>query len=181
MAEGTTIGYMLQHDLLLEWKTVMENCLLGLKLQKQKTQDNVNFIISLLKEYGLYDFRNKKPSELSGGMKQRCALIRTIALNPDLLLLDESFSALDTQTRMIVSNDISNIIRIKQKTAILVTHDPEEALTLADRVFVLSKRPATITKEIAIHYDIPRTDPVAIRQTPEFQKYRKILWSNLLS
>lgn len=173
------IGYMLQKDLLLEWKTVLENCLLGLKFHKISPKEGRKRILCLLEQYGLYDFQNKKPSELSGGMRQRCALIRTIALDPDLLLLDESFSALDSQTRLFISSDISSIIRKNHKTAILVTHDPDEALCLADRVILLGKRPASIKKEWILSYP-DRSDPIKLKSSKEFQAYHTSLWNALL-
>ena len=138
------IGYMLQRDYLFEWRTVYDNVILGLELNKKKTKENLDYVNTLLREYGLYEFKDKKPSELSGGMKQRAALIRTLALKPQILLLDEPFSALDYQTRLQVSGDIGNIIHKSKITAILVTHDLSEAISLADRVLILSHRPATI-------------------------------------
>lgn len=173
------VGYMLQRDLLMEWKTIRENCELGLKISGTLNDDTRSYVDELLKEYELSAFANKKPSELSGGMRQRAALIRTIATNPDLLLLDESFSALDTQTRLLVSSDICNIIKENHKTAILVTHDPAEAVTLADRVIVLTKRPASIQKIFSIEYNIPRDNPILLRDTKEFQMYHKLLWEQL--
>ncbi|MCM1175240.1 MAG: ABC transporter ATP-binding protein [Blautia sp.] len=176
---ASTIGYMLQHDHLFEWRTIYQNVLLGLELNKNMTKENIDFVVQLLHDYGLYAFKDKKPSELSGGMRQRAALIRTMAIKPDLLLLDEPFSALDFQTRMTVSADICNIIRKTGKTAILITHDLSEAITLADRVIVLSKRPATARYELPIHYDIERTSPLSIRNTDVYQTYFNLLWKEL--
>lgn len=176
---ASTVGYMLQHDHLFEWRTIYQNVLLGLELNKNMTKENIDFVIQLLEDYGLYAFKDKKPSELSGGMRQRAALIRTMAIRPDLLLLDEPFSALDFQTRMTVSADIGNIIRNTGKTAILITHDLSEAITLADRVIVLSKRPATTKFELPIHYDIERTSPLSIRNTDVYQTYFNLLWKEL--
>ncbi len=135
-----TIGYMLQRDHLFEWRTIYQNVILGLELNHTLTQQNREYVLKLLADYGLAAFKDKKPSELSGGMRQRAALIRTMAIHPDLLLLDEPFSALDSQTRLNVSADIAQIIRQTDKTAVLITHDLSEAITLADRVLVLSKR-----------------------------------------
>ncbi|MDE7339255.1 MAG: ABC transporter ATP-binding protein [Lachnospiraceae bacterium] len=176
---ASTVGYMLQHDHLFEWRTIYQNVLLGLELNKNMTKENIDFVVQLLQDYGLYAFKDKKPSELSGGMRQRAALIRTMAIRPDLLLLDEPFSALDFQTRMTVSADIGNIIRNTGKTAILITHDLSEAITLADRVIVLSKRPATTKYELPIHYDIERTSPLSIRNTDVYQTYFNLLWKEL--
>lgn len=176
---ASTVGYMLQRDHLFEWRTIYQNVLLGLELNKNMTKENIDFVVQLLQDYGLYSFKDKKPSELSGGMRQRAALIRTMAIRPDLLLLDEPFSALDFQTRMTVSADIGNIIRNTGKTAILITHDLSEAITLADRVIVLSKRPAATKYELPIHYDIERTSPLSIRNTDVYQTYFNLLWKEL--
>lgn len=173
------IGYMLQRDHLFEWRTIFENATLGLEIQKQLTPKNIARVEQLLKDYDLYKFKDKKPSELSGGMKQRVALIRTLALNPTLLLLDEPFSALDYQTRLTVSADICQIIRKSKKTALLITHDLSEAISLADRVIVLSHRPATIKGELPIHLSIEEDSPLAARNAPEFQYYFNLLWEAL--
>ena len=122
------VGYMLQQDSLFPWKTVLENCYIGLKIQKQDTKENKNKVLKLLKKYGLYEFKDKYPSSLSGGMRQRVALIRTLAINPDILLLDEPFSALDYQTRLAVSDDVWKIIKKEKKTTIMITHDVAEAI-----------------------------------------------------
>lgn len=173
------IGYMLQKDHLFEWRTIYQNVILGLELNHMVTKENTDYVLKLLKDYGLYAFKDSKPSELSGGMRQRAALIRTMAVHPDLLLLDEPFSALDFQTRLAVSADIASIIRKTGKTAILITHDLSEAITLADRVIVLSKRPAYVKCEMPIHYDISREDPLAVRSTKEYQDYFNQLWEVL--
>lgn len=173
------IGYMLQRDHLFEWRTIYRNVILGLELNHTLTQENRDYVLKLLKDYDLYAFKDKKPSELSGGMRQRAALIRTMAIHPDLLLLDEPFSALDSQTRLNVSADIAQIIRQTNKTAILITHDLSEAVTLADRVLVLSKRPACIKCEMPIRFDIDRHNPMAIRNTAEYQLYFNHLWEVL--
>ncbi|MBD5488809.1 MAG: ABC transporter ATP-binding protein [Lachnospiraceae bacterium] len=173
------IGYMLQRDHLFEWRTIYQNVILGLELNHTLTPENCNYVLKLLRDYDLYAFKDKKPSELSGGMRQRAALIRTMAIHPDLLLLDEPFSALDSQTRLNVSADIAQIIRQTNKTAILITHDLSEAVTLADRVLVLSRRPACIKCEMPICFDIDRHDPMAIRNTAEYQLYFNHLWEVL--
>lgn len=176
---STTIGYMLQHDHLFEWRTIYQNVILGLELNKIATKENIDYVLQLLNDYGLYSFKDKKPSELSGGMRQRAALIRTMAIKPDVLLLDEPFSALDFQTRMTVSADIGSIIRNSGKTAILITHDLSEAVTLADRVLVLSGRPSKVKYELPVSYNIERGNAIAIRNTEEYQTYFNILWKEL--
>ena len=138
------IGYMLQHDHLFPWRTILKNTLLGLELQKKKTPENIAYAESLIEKYGLGEFKKAYPRQLSGGMRQRAALIRTLAYRPKILLLDEPFSALDQQTRLRVCDDVHGIIKQEQKTAVLVTHDIYEAISLADRIVVLTARPATI-------------------------------------
>ena len=122
------IGYMLQNDNLLEWRTIYKNILLGLEIQKQLTDENIAYANSLLKTYGLYDFKDSYPSQLSGGMRQRAALIRTLVTKPEVLLLDEAFSALDYQTRLAVTDDVYGIIRKEKKTIVMVTHDIPEGI-----------------------------------------------------
>jgi len=173
------IGYMLQHDYLLEWRSIYENVILGPEIQKTLTAETKEYVEQLLKDYGLYEFKDKKPSELSGGMRQRAALIRTLAINPELLLLDEPFSALDYQTRLAVSDDIYKIIRATKKTAILITHDLSEAISMADRVIVLSKRPARVTAEIPIRLTLTNRSALAARKAPEFSGYFNQLWEEL--
>lgn len=177
--DSVKIGYMLQRDHLFEWRTIYQNVILGLELNHTLNNSNRDYVLKLLADYGLYAFKDKKPSELSGGMRQRAALIRTMAIHPDLLLLDEPFSALDSQTRLDVSADIAQIIRKTGKTAILITHDLPEAITLADRVLVLSKRPACIKCEMPIHFSVGRHDPIAVRNTTEYQLYFNHLWEVL--
>lgn len=180
LREDISIGYMLQHDHLFEWRTIFENVTLGLEIQNNMTKENIHYVESLLKTYGLYAFKDKKPSELSGGMKQRAALIRTMALHPQILLLDEPFSALDYQTRLLVSSDIGRIIKNTHKTAILVTHNLSEAISLADRVIVLSHRPATIKEDMEIHLTLPDDSLLGYRSAPEFQFYFNELWRLLI-
>lgn len=173
------IGYMLQHDHLFEWRTILKNVLLGLEIRKELTKENIEYVEELLHKYGLYEFRHKKPSQLSGGMKQRAALIRTLALNPEILLLDEPFSALDYQTRLSVSGDIGSIIRENKKTAVLVTHNLSEAISLADKILVLSKRPATIKKQVKIALTITDHSPLGYRSAKEFNGYFNEIWEDL--
>lgn len=181
MPEDISIGYMLQHDHLFEWRTIFENVTLGLEIQHKLTKENIEYVESLLESYGLIDFKDKRPSELSGGMKQRAALIRTMALHPGILLLDEPFSALDYQTRLMVSSDIGRLIRSTGKTAILVTHNLSEAISLADRVIVLSHRPATLKEDMEIHLTIPDDSLLGYRSAPEFQYYFNELWGLLIN
>ena len=173
------IGYMLQHDHLFDWRTIYKNVCLGLEIKNIMTEKNLDYVLSLLEKYGLYDFKDKKPSQLSGGMRQRAALIRTLALNPELLLLDEPFSALDYQTRLQVSNDIGNIIRENKKTAILVTHNLSEAISLADKIIVLTQRPASIKRIANISLTITDNSSLGYRSAPEFNKYFNEIWEDL--
>lgn len=174
------IGYMFQRDHLLEWRTIMDNITIALEIQKNLTDEAKEKIESLLKAYDLWDFRNRYPRELSGGMRQRVALIRTLSINPDILLLDEPFSALDYQTRILVSDDITKIIKRERKTTILVTHDISEAISMGDKVAVLSKRPAKIksTYDIKLTLNEEKT-PLSARKAPEFKDYFDLLWKDL--
>lgn len=176
---SSRIGYMLQHDHLLEWRTIHQNVCLGLEINHCRTPENLQYIDDLLKEYDLDLFREKYPSELSGGMKQRAALIRTMALKPDLLLLDEPFSALDYQTRLQVSGDICEKIRQAKKTAILITHDLSEAISLADRILVLTRRPAALLDDIPVALTLSAPGALAARQAPEYGTYFDRLWKEL--
>lgn len=173
------IGYMLQKDHLFEWRTIYKNVILGLEIQSRMTEKNLEHVEQLLRDYGLDQFRNARPSELSGGMRQRAALIRTLALNPDLLLLDEPFSALDYQTRLQVCDDVYRIIRNEKKTIILVTHDLSEAISMADRVLILSRRPATVQKIVSIHFVDSGLLPMERRQASEFKQYFNEIWKEL--
>lgn len=173
------IGYMLQRDHLFEWRTIYKNVILGLELKQRLTPKHLDYVNCLLHDYGLYPFRNHHPSQLSGGMKQRAALIRTLATGPELLLLDEPFSALDYQTRMTVSMDICNLIRKEGKTVILITHDLPEAISLCDRIIVLTGRPATVLESIPIRLTRSDSSFLASRNAPEFQAYFSHLWEVL--
>lgn len=176
---ATNIGYMLQHDHLFEWRTIYHNILLGLEIQHTLTAAAKTHARELLKTYGLEKFADSRPSELSGGMRQRAALIRTLILEPDLLLLDEPFSALDYQTRLNVSDDIGKIIRKEKKTALLVTHDISEAISMADRVIVLTKSPASIRCEIPIEFNMENRTPISSRSAPGFKNYFNRIWKEL--
>ena len=176
---ATNIGYMLQKDELLEWRTVYHNVLLGLEIQHSMTARAKEKARELLDIYGLDQFANSRPSELSGGMRQRAALVRTLVMEPDLLLLDEPFSALDYQTRLTVGDDIGQIIRKEKKSAILVTHDLAEAISLANRVIVLTARPATILQTVPITFQEPDLTPLKRRNAPEFKSYFNLIWKEL--
>lgn len=173
------IGYMFQKDNLLSWRNVYQNITIGLEIQRKMNLENKTYIDSLLKKYELDEFKHFYPKQLSGGMKQRVAIIRTLALNPDILLLDEPFSALDYQTKLTVQEDIYKIIKNEKKTTILVTHDITEAISMSDVVIVLSTRPAHIKDIIEIDFsDIERT-PLASRNHPHFQAYFNKIWREI--
>ena len=173
-----TIGYMLQTDSLFFWRTILDNCLIGLEVTNKLTEENKNYVLQLLKTYGLYEFKDKYPSSLSGGMRQRVALIRTLAIKPDILLLDEPMSALDYQSRLAISNDIYNIIKKEGKTAIMVTHDIAEAVSMSDRVIVLTKRPAVVKNIYKIELSNKSTT-MNNRRCKEFNKYYDMIWRDL--
>lgn len=174
------IGYMFQRDHLLEWRNIIDNITIGLEIQKKINTESMLKIDSLLKKYDLWDFRHHYPHQLSGGMRQRVALIRTLATNPDVLLLDEPFSSLDYQTRLQVSDDVYRIIRQEHKEAILVTHDISEAISMVDKAVILSKRPAKVKSihNILLTVEGEKT-PITARKAPEFKDYFNILWKEL--
>ena len=173
------IGYMPQQDQLFEWRNIYGNVTLGLEIQKKLTEENQAYARKLMKEYGLWEFRHARPSQLSGGMRQRAALIRTLVLRPSLLLLDEPFSALDYQTRLEVSDDIFRIIKEQEKTALLVTHDISEAIAMGEQVIVLSSRPAGIKNVFDIHLSVDKRTPFSSRTAPEFSAYFHQIWKEL--
>ncbi|MDQ2086105.1 ABC transporter ATP-binding protein [Herbivorax sp. ANBcel31] len=173
------VGYMLQKDHLFEWRNIVKNVLLGLEIRKNISQENKKYVLNLLDTYGLGEFKDKYPSQLSGGMRQRAALIRTLASKPEILLLDEAFSALDYQTRLSVADDIFKIIKKENKTAILVTHDIAESISLSDRVMVLSKRPGTVKSIHDIVLSTKEKSPLASRDAPEFKDYFNRIWKEL--
>ena len=178
LKNNATIGYMLQDDSLFSWRTILENCLIGLEVTGKLNEDSKNYVLELLKTYGLYEFKDKYPSSLSGGMRQGVALIRTLAIKPDILLLDEPMSALDYQSRLAISDDIYRIIKNEGKTAIMVTHDIAEAISMSDKIVVLTKRPA----EVKNIYDIKLTNkstPINNRKCKEFSKYYDTIWRDL--
>ena len=176
--ENPIIGYMLQEDALLPYLNILDNATLGLSLKKIKTKENIEYTKRLLETYGLKDFIYKYPKELSGGMKQRVALIRTLAIKPDILLLDEPFSALDYQSRLSVSEDVYNIIKKEKKTVIMITHDIAEAISLSDKIIVLSKRPSIVKKIYDIKMENKST-PINNLTCKEFSDYYDKIWRDL--
>lgn len=174
-----TIGYMLQKDELLPWRSIIDNVTLGLEIHHTLDARTRAEASELLDKYGLSSFQESKPGELSGGMRQRAALIRTLMLHPSVLLLDEPFSALDYQTRLSVSDDIGQIIKKERKTAVLVTHDLSEAISLADRIVVLTKRPARVQRIMEIHLTKDKNVPLSSRNAKEFPSYFNELWKEL--
>ena len=173
-----SIAYMLQGDSLLPFLTILDNALLGLKVTKKLTEESKNYVINLLKTYGLEDFMNKYPNSLSGGMKQRVALIRTLSLSPDILLLDEATSALDYQSSLIICDDIYKILKKEKKTLIMVTHDISQAISMSDRIIVLSKRPSIVKNIYEIKLNNKST-PINNRKDKEFSKYYEMIWRDL--
>ena len=172
------IGYMLQNDTLFPWLNILDNCLLGLRVNNNVNDENIEMVINLLNVYGLGDFIYKYPNNLSGGMRQRAALIRTLAINPDILLLDEPFSALDYQTRLAVSDDVWKIIKKEKKTTIMITHDVAEAISMADRVIVLTDRPASVKCEYVIEMENKST-PMNNRNNIRFKDYYDKIWKDI--
>ena len=174
---GCSFGYMLQRDELFPWRTIEKNIFLPLEIKRANTAQNRAHAIALAEKYGLKQFLKSYPASLSGGMRQRAALIRTLAVNPDVLLLDEPFSALDYQTRLSVCDDVYKIIRNEKKTALLITHDISEAISVADRIFVLSKRPASVVAQHTLYFS--ETEPLKRRENKEFSHWFEVLWKEL--
>lgn len=173
------LGYMLQKDSLLEWRTIYDNVIFGLEIGHKKTKENEEYVVELLKKYELYEFKDKYPNQLSGGMRQRAALIRTLAIKPNILLLDEAFSALDYQTRIMVTNDIFHILKNENITAVIVTHDIAEAISMSDRIIVLTGRPATVKAIHEIDFEMEGRTPINCRESPKFSKYFDTIWKEL--
>jgi len=169
---------MLQTDCLFPWLTILDNALLGLKINKKITKENISYVKKLLITYGLGNFLNSYPNNLSGGMRQRVALIRTLAIKPDILLLDEPFSALDYQTRVTVSDDVYKIIKETGITTIMVTHDIGESVALSDRVVILSNRPSTVKKIYEIKLS-NKSSPIKNRTCKEFGYYYDMIWKEI--
>ncbi len=173
------IGYMLQKDNLLEWRTIRQNVLFGPELRKNITQETLAHVDRLLKTYGLYEFKDKYPSQISGGMRQRASLIRTLAVRPDILLLDEAFSALDYQTRLTVTEDVYRILKQERVTTLMVTHDIPECISMSDVVVMLTARPATIEELLPIRFELETRTPLSCRNTPQFSVYFDHIWKEL--
>lgn len=174
------IGYMFQSDQLFEWRNILNNVIIGLEIQGKLDEESIEIAKDMLISYGLGDFIYSYPYQLSGGMRQRVALIRTLLLEPDLLLLDEPFSALDYQTRLAISDEIGIILKKEEKTAIMVTHDIAEAISLSDRVIILSGRPGTIKEVIDIELTCEgQNTPIKCREAPEFRHYFNRIWKEL--
>lgn len=173
------IGYMLQKDSLLGWRTIYNNVLFGLEVSGKKNEENKAYVDMLLKKYNLYEFKDKLPSQLSGGMRQRASLIRTLAVKPKILLLDEAFSALDYQTRLMVTKDVYDILKNENMTMLMVTHDISEAISMGDRVVVLTNRPTTVKCIHTIDFEMEPRDPLNCRKSPKFSEYFDCLWKEL--
>ena len=176
---SSKMGYMFQKDQLFEWLNVWDNVFLSIKIQHRSTVKYKNKIAAMLKNYGLWDFIHHYPEELSGGMRQKVALIRTLALEPEFLLLDEPFSSLDYQTRLNISDEIFKIIKKEGKTAIMVTHDISEAISMSNRVIVLSKRPAKLKRIYNIDFEGNHDSPLKCREDPKFRIYFNNIWKEL--
>ena len=174
------IGYMLQKDNLLDWRTIYSNVMFGLEVRHMMSAENISRTIHLLKTYGLYEFKDKYPSQLSGGMRQRAALIRTLAINPAILLLDEAFSALDYQTRLTVTDDVYRILKQEQITTIMVTHDIPESISMGDKIIILSVRPAEIKEIMDIDFEDKSRTPLSCRNSPKFSCYFDHIWKELM-
>jgi NitT/TauT family transport system ATP-binding protein len=173
------IGYMLQKDHLFEWRNIWQNVLLGLEIQNSLDENSKKYVNELLEKYGLKEFKNYYPHQLSGGMRQRAALIRTLALKPDIMLLDEAFSALDYQTRLAISDEVWKILKNERKTAVIVTHDISEAIAMCDKIVVLSIRPAVVKSIYEIKLTCDDPSPIRCREAPEFRQYFNSIWKEL--
>ncbi len=173
------IGYMLQNHNLLDWRDIWSNATLGLEVQKKLTKENFEYVQELLKFYEIDEFKHNYPNQLSGGMRQRAALIRTLAVKPKILLLDEAFSALDYQTRIAIVDYVYKKIKEQSITCLMVTHDIPEAISMSDRIIVLSNKPGTIKKEYEISFEIKDDSPLARRNHPRFSEYFNLIWKEL--
>ena len=173
------IGYMLQKDQLLPWRTIWKNVTLGLEIRHELTPENLEYTRHLLDSYGLLEFQEKYPAQLSGGMRQRAALIRTLAVRPQILLLDEAFSALDYQTRLAVTDDVYRILKNEHMTTLMVTHDIPESISMADRLVVLTKRPGRIKSIHRLEFAGEAQEPLSRRDSPEFSHYFNLVWKEL--
>lgn len=182
VAPSPRIGYMLQQDYLYEWRTILDNALLGAEIQKRDLRQARERAIHLLEKCGMGDFIHHFPRQLSGGMRQRVALARTLVTDPDVVLLDEPFSALDSQTRLAIADEVVDVLRSEGKSVVLVTHDIGEAIAMTDRVIVLSRRPGRIRSQHLIRFPGHpggRPTPFEARSRPEFNDYFSTLWNEL--
>ena len=176
---SANVGYMLQKDLLLPWRTAIANVKLGMEIRRVPKAEANERARALLDQLGLNGFADNYPSTLSGGMRQRVALARTLVNDPDVLLLDEPFAALDFQTKLLIESDTVNLVRDSGKSVLLITHDIEEAVSMADRVLVLTHRPTRLKAAYDIHLDAPSDDMIAARESPGFGDYVRQIWSDL--
>lgn len=176
---NSKIGYMLQKDSLLPWRSIWQNVIFGLEIRKNITKENLEYAENLLKKYGLYEFKDKYPAQLSGGMRQRVSLIRTLTIKPEILLLDEAFSALDYQTRLNVTDDVYKILKNENMTTIMVSHDIPESISMSDRIIVLTSRPAKIKNIHNIDFNIDNETPLNRRNQPKFSDYFNTIWKEL--
>jgi NitT/TauT family transport system ATP-binding protein len=173
------VGYMLQKDLLLPWRTALSNTMLGLEIRGVAASEAEDRSRAMLDQLGLHGFADHFPSTLSGGMRQRVALARTLVNEPDVLLLDEPFASLDFQNKLLIENDTAKLVRKGGRSLLLITHDIEEAVSLADRVIVLSKRPTQVKAVYDIALGAERTDMMAARDSDDFSKYVRRIWADL--
>jgi len=173
------VGYMLQKDLLLPWRTALGNTMLGLEIRGTAAAEAEHRSRAMLEQLGLHGFADHYPSTLSGGMRQRVALARTLVNEPDVLLLDEPFASLDFQSKLLIENDTVGLVRQGKRSLLLITHDIEEAISLADRVIVLSKRPTRIKSVYDIELGSGRTDLMEVRENPDFSHYVRSIWADL--
>ncbi len=180
LEDSNNIGYMFQKDTLFEWLSVLNNCYLPLKIKKILTAENMEYVNKLLKDFGLWEFRDTYPKELSGGMRQRVALIRSLATNPDLLLLDEPFSALDYQTKLKLYQEVLDGVKKLNKTVVLVTHNIQEAISLSDKIIILSKRPAVVRKEIEISFGLERNVAMITKES-KYNHYFEEVWNEVMN
>ncbi len=180
LSDNNNIGYMFQKDTLFEWLTVLDNCYLPLKIKKILFDDNKDYVNKLLRDFGLWDFKDMYPKELSGGMRQRVALIRSLATNPDLLLLDEPFSALDYQTKLVLYQEVLDGVKGLDKTVVLVTHNIQEAISLSDKIIILSKRPSEVKKEINIDFGKERNVAMITKES-KYNIYFEEVWNEVMN
>jgi NitT/TauT family transport system ATP-binding protein len=179
LGQPQNVGYMLQKDLLLPWRTALGNTMLGLEIRGIAANEAVERGRVILDQLGLHGFADHYPSTLSGGMRQRVALARTLVNDPDVLLLDEPFAALDFQSKLLIENDMLGLVRRGARSLLLITHDIEEAVSLADRVVVLSRRPTQVKAVYEIEFGADRADVISLRESPEFSHFVRRIWADL--